>query len=137
MEKKLNSILLIDDDEPTNFLNKRILENMDCARKVQVIQKAPEALAYLEKIADNDATLFPDIIFLDINMPAMDGWEFLEAIKSTIDKKEKPVTLVMLTTSLNPEDEQKAKNSDYITAFKSKPLSHEMVKDILAQYHPI
>jgi CheY-like chemotaxis protein len=136
MDKKLNSILLIDDDEPTNFLNRRMLEGMDCADKIQVIQKAQEALTYLNKLAvSEDATPFPDIIFLDINMPAMDGWEFLEAVRSIMKAKKKPIMLIMLTTSLNPEDEQKARDSEQVAAFKNKPLSREMVKDILKHYY--
>jgi CheY-like chemotaxis protein len=137
MEKKLHSILLIDDDEPTNFLNKRMLENMHCAEKVQVIQKAPEALEHLKKLAaqDTEPSSLPDIIFLDINMPAMDGWEFLEAFRAVVNKKQKNILLVMLTTSLNPDDEQKAKETKQVTAFKHKPLSQEIVKDILMRYY--
>jgi CheY-like chemotaxis protein len=133
MENKLRSILLIDDDEPTNFLNRRLLEGMHCADKVQVIQKAPEALEYLKKITEqeNDEIPFPDIIFLDINMPAMDGWEFLESFREIISKRKKKVRLVMLTTSINPEDEQKARESEFVTAFRNKPLSRDMVKEIL------
>jgi CheY-like chemotaxis protein len=136
MEKKLNSILLIDDDEPTNFLNKRMLESMHCTHKVQVIQKAPEALEYLTRLAmdDTGTTDFPDIIFLDINMPAMDGWEFLECFRNIVNKKGQHIVLVMLTTSLNPEDVQKASESDQVAAFKNKPLSREMVTDILTKY---
>jgi CheY-like chemotaxis protein len=136
MEEKLRSILLIDDDEPTNFLNRRLLEGMHCAEKVQVIQKAAEALKYLKKVTEqeNEDIPFPDIIFLDINMPAMDGWEFLEAFQEIIKKRKKKVRLVMLTTSINPEDEQKAKESKVVTAFRSKPLSRDMVKEILKRY---
>lgn len=137
MKKKLNSILLIDDDEPTNFLNMKILESMHCAEKVQVIQKAPEALEHLKELAarDDEPSSLPDIIFLDINMPAMNGWEFLEAFRAIVSKKQKDILLVMLTTSLNPEDEQKAKESEQVAAFKHKPLSREMVKDILTRYY--
>jgi CheY-like chemotaxis protein len=136
MENKLRSILLIDDDEPTNFLNRRLLEGMHCADKVQVIQKAPEALEYLKRITEKESEEipFPDIIFLDINMPAMDGWEFLEAFREIINKRKKKVRLVMLTTSINPEDEQKAKESEFVTAFRNKPLSRDMVKEILKRY---
>lgn len=132
MERKLNSILLVDDDEPTNFLNKNMLEDMQCANSIKVIQKATDALEYLRQMADReDWSNFPDLVFLDINMPAMDGWEFLAAYRN-IDKKDKPVSLIMLTTSLNPEDEQKALDSAEVTDYKSKPLTHEMVTEILS-----
>jgi CheY-like chemotaxis protein len=136
MKNKLRSILLIDDDEPTNFLNRRLLEGMHCAEKVQVIQKAAEALEYLKKVTEQESedVPFPDIIFLDINMPAMDGWEFLEAFREIINKRNKKARLIMLTTSINPEDEQKAKESEVVTAFRNKPLSSDMVREILKRH---
>jgi CheY-like chemotaxis protein len=135
MDKMLNCILLIDDDEPTNFLNRRMLEEMQCAKNIQVIQKAQEALEYLKNIAEKDdgSVPFPDLIFLDINMPAMDGWEFLVAFKALITRQKMFIPLVMLTTSLNPEDEQKANESPEVIDFKSKPLTCEMVRDVLSR----
>lgn len=77
MTKKVKCILLIDDDEPTNFLHKIVISDSGRAEKVVEVQSGFEALDYLEKMEDGKYPQ-PDLIFLDINMPAMNGWEFLE-----------------------------------------------------------
>lgn len=78
MKQKLNCILLIDDDEPTNFLNQYIIEEADCAHTVLVEQSGRDAIDYLKsrkvQATDDPQYPLPDLLFLDINMPAMDGW---------------------------------------------------------------
>src|SRR6185503_2763915 len=81
MNRKLHCVLLIDDDEPTNFLNRLAIEEQGCVEHIKVIPSARDALDYLA-CATQPAPLNadcpkPELIFLDINMPAMDGWEFL------------------------------------------------------------
>ena len=138
MKRKLNCILLIDDDEPTNFLNKLIIEEAECAVNVQVEQSATDALDYLTTedvdVAGSGST--PDLIFLDINMPAMDGWEFLEEYQKLTPAQKARVIVVMLTTSYNPEDEVKARNHGLIAEFRNKPLTTEMLMDVLHQHFP-
>ncbi|QEC43905.1 response regulator [Pseudobacter ginsenosidimutans] len=137
MKRKLNCILLIDDDEPTNFLNKMIIDEASCAETVQVEQSATDALDYLTaEPVEKDGAASPDLIFLDINMPAMDGWEFLDEYKKLTPDQKARVVVVMLTTSYNPEDEVKAKNHNMIAAFRNKPLTTEMLMDVLQEYFP-
>lgn len=137
MRKKLKCVMLIDDDEPTNFLNRMVVEEMDCAERIQVIPNAKQALEYL-KAASNGSTdkCTPELIFLDINMPAMDGWEFLaEYEKLSADQKSK-VIVVMLTTSFNPEDRLRAMQTSSVAAFRNKPLSVEILQEILEAHFP-
>lgn len=138
MQKKLSCVLLIDDDEPTNFLNKMILEEAGCAEVVQVVSSGKLALQYLSNSGEfkSGRQKFPnpDLIFLDINMPAMDGWEFLEHYKSLPEDQKGNIVMVMLTTSLNPEDESKAHIDNGIAGFKSKPLTRKMLDEILEKY---
>jgi len=103
--KQLNCILLIDDDEPTNFLNKLTLEQAGCATHIRIAPSGQAALDYLR--GGSDEYPRPDLIFLDINMPAMDGWEFLAQYRSLPQEKKADTVLIMLTTSLNPDDEKK------------------------------
>lgn len=135
MDQKLKCILVIDDDEPTNFFTRMILEESGCATHVVTVQSGQEALDYLagsEKAEDKHECPSPDLIFLDINMPAMDGWEFLERYKE-MDILNK-VIVVMLTTSLFPEDKAKAERSPEISGFENKPLTEEKIMSIVRRY---
>ena len=129
MNKQLNCILLIDDDEPTNFLNQMTLEQMGCSRHIQVAQSGQEALNYLKSSAPR-----PDLIFLDINMPAMDGWEFLARYKKLPPGQKADIVLIMLTTSLNPDDEIRTRTIPEIAGFENKPLKQVQVEILLKKY---
>ncbi len=135
MIKKLNCILLIDDDEATNFLHRLTLEEIACAEKVVAVQRAEEALVYL-KSTESGVHPQPDLIFLDINMPGMNGWEFLEAYHQLDSDQQEGIVIVMLTTSLNPDDETAARSKEKIHKFLSKPLNDEKVQAILREHFP-
>jgi len=137
MEKKLKCILLIDDDEPTNFLNKLILEEMNCAEQIHIAKSGREAINFLtanHREKNNRDAQMPDLVFLDINMPAMDGWEFLDLFTGFNTARKKKAVTIMLTTSLNPEDETKSKTIAQVSGYRRKPLSREMVEEILEKY---
>lgn len=136
MKKKLDCILLVDDDEPTNYLNKMILDQMKCAQHIHIAESGKEAINFLvqagktQNVPENNC--LPELIFLDINMPAMNGWEFIDLYKKNIPGKR--VIVVMLTTSLNPDDKQQAENTEEIDGFINKPLTQEAVQSILDEY---
>lgn len=138
MKQKLNCILVIDDDEPTNFFTRMILEEADCTKHIRIVQSGQEALEYLEKSeapgADTEQFPSPDLLFLDINMPAMDGWEFLDEYKKLNIAPQHKIIMVMLTTSLFPEDIAKAKRSPEISGFENKPLTIEKLENLLKKY---
>lgn len=140
MKKQLNCILLIDDDEPTNFLNKLTVEQAGCARHVQIVQSGQEALHYLTGTGPfNDkggSILHPDLIFLDINMPAMDGWEFLDKYKLLPVEQKAKIIMIMLTTSLNPDDEARTLAIPEIAGFENKPLLRDRLENILVKHFP-
>jgi len=140
MSRKLNCVLLIDDDEPTNFLNTMLIEEADCTERIQVAQGGQDALNYLtnSECFTNEGKKFPcpDLIFLDINMPAMNGWEFLDKYNELEKESRGDIIVVMLTTSLNPDDEVKAKIVAGIADFKHKPLTRKILIEILDTYFP-
>jgi CheY-like chemotaxis protein len=131
-EKKLNSVLLIDDDEPTTFMYQMVLEESGCTNHIEIAHGADDALNFFRNEDVNEK--YPDLIFLDINMPRMDGWEFLQQLKELNDDKKKKAVIIMLSTSLNPDDEIRAKRICEVSAFKHKPLTVGMVREIVGKY---
>lgn len=135
MKKKLNCILLIDDDKATNFLHEMVIKRTDCTEKVVAVESGQEALDYLQ-FKENGKNPQPDLIFLDINMPAMNGWEFLDKYNE-LDKREKGrVVLMMLTTSLNPDDLDKSRKISDVHGFMNKPLTQKMLNETLEKHFP-
>ncbi len=132
MKKKLECILLVDDNEEDNFFHTIIIERMNITNKIEVAQNGLEALEFLNK----EGQIIPELMFLDINMPRMNGWEFLEKYKDLNDEQKSRIIIMMLTTSANPDDIQRAKEIEEVTGFKTKPLSPEMLNDILNNYFP-
>ena len=124
--RSLESILLVDDDHPTNFLHTRILRKMGYSGDIQEVYNAEEALVYLQQ---PDAQKRAQLLFLDLNMPRVNGWEFLELYSRQFMADDR--VIVVLTTSLNPDDEMRAHNSPFVTAFHRKPLTVEIVKSIV------
>ena len=133
MGQRLNCILLIDDDEPTNFLNKMTLEQSGCTEYIRAVQSGQEALHYLEGCGEGRSPR-PDLIFLDINMPAMDGWEFLERYKVLPPERKADIVLIMLTTSLNPDDELRTHDMPEVSGFEHKPLNQGQLNILLNKY---
>jgi CheY-like chemotaxis protein len=131
MKQKLNCILVIDDDEPTTFFTQMMLEESGCTNHIQIAHGGQEALTYLIKseAGNNTDCPVPDLIFLDINMPAMDGWEFLEEYKKLHTSHK--VNVIMLTTSLFPEDKLKAAEIPEISGFEHKPITPEKIVSLV------
>jgi len=132
MRKKLNCILLVDDDSEDNYFHQIVINDMDAANTVQVAQNGLEALEFLTK----ENQIAPELIFLDINMPKMNGWEFLEAYQKLNANQRAKVVVAMLTTSMNPADQKRAEKFPEIASFNSKPLTEPVLADILKRYFP-
>jgi len=132
MKKKLNCILLVDDDAEDNYFHQIVINEMNITERIEVALNGVEALNFLKK--ENQTN--PDIIFLDINMPKMNGWEFLEAYKELKADQKAKVLVVMLTTSINPSDKERAEQFPGIVGFNSKPLTEEMISEILERHFP-
>lgn len=132
MKKKLNSILLVDDDPDDNYYHQIIINKMNMVNQIDIAVNGIEAIAYLK----NENHIPPDILFLDLNMPKMNGWEFLEQYKSFSAEKKAKVLIVILTTSANPDDIKRAKEIEDVTGFETKPLTQELLTEILEQHFP-
>lgn len=128
---KLSCTLLVDDDQVTNFTNQMLLEDMEVSEKVLVAHNGKEALQVIEQVCGEKDC--PQLILLDINMPVMNGFEFLKVYEKLNLVQKKSVVIVMLTTSLNPHDVDLLKEAP-IQDFLNKPLTEEMVKALLKKH---
>ena len=136
MNKKLNCVLLIDDDMATNFIHKRIIAKSNLANHVEVKLNGKEALAYLADCGTFENNPKPNLILLDINMPVMDGWDFIGAYKDLDASIKEGITVVMLTSSPNPDDRTRAEAIAEIAGFKNKLMTAEVFDDILKEFFP-
>ncbi|AWW30771.1 response regulator [Echinicola strongylocentroti] len=133
MNRKIKCVLLIDDDEPTNFINEIILKRTGQVESIVAVQSGMAALEYLNNV-NSDENTRPELIFLDINMPGISGWDFLEEYKKLPHHQKAKNVIVMLTTSLNPDDDEKAKTFQEISEYHSKPLTYEKINDIIKKH---
>jgi CheY-like chemotaxis protein len=131
MDHPLDAIMLVDDSEADNFLHERAIRKAGCARSVLVYEDPREAMTAICSGAAQ-----PDMIFLDINMPGMTGWEFELALEALHPLPKEPVLVIMLTTSLDPADRQRAAERGHIDGFLNKPLTPQMCTDIAKLYFP-
>ena len=129
MKRKLNCVMLIDDNEDDNFFHQIILNDLKITKHIQVAESGFEALEYLQK-----GEQLPDLIFLDINMPKMNGWEFLEEYDKLKLSINSGLVIIVLTTSLNPSDKEKSRKINLISGFECKPLNEEIVNRILNSF---
>ena len=125
--------MLVDDNRDDNFFHERVIRKSDAARVVVAKQSGQEALEYLRDAKERKDPL-PELLLLDINMPGMTGWEFLEEYdKSNKDPSEK-IVVIILTTSQNPDDESKARTLSMVSGFRTKPLTKEMLGEIVEKH---
>jgi CheY-like chemotaxis protein len=138
MEKKLNCVLLVDDDDATNFMSRLVIERAGITEHIEIALNGREAIEYLNqtvKQAETAHTTVPSIlILLDINMPIMDGWEFLQAYKALDSNPKDKIIIVMITTSTNPEDERRAEKIHEVAGFAHKPLRLTLVEEIIKKH---
>jgi CheY-like chemotaxis protein len=122
------SILLVDDNEIDLFLHERIIRISNISQDITKIASGKEALDYL-----NAAARFPDLILLDIQMPEMDGFEFLDRLESLPEKKKEQLTIIMVSSSLDFGDINKAKANSLVSSFLRKPLNIDKLKEALVE----
>ncbi len=129
IKKKLRTILLIDDDKNDNFYHEREIIKANPDLSVITKTSGMEALEYLKSNQNK-----PDLIFLDINMPIWDGWAFLLEYSQLDKDVQDGIVIMVLTSSRNPTDELRAKAWGFVSGFIIKPLSKEIMANIIVKY---
>jgi CheY-like chemotaxis protein len=122
--------MLVDDNEDDNFFHSRVIRKNDLADNVLVMPSAQEALDYLR--SKDIQKVKPDLILLDINMPGMNGWEFLDAYQHLEKEDRGELIIVMLTTSENPDDKNRSMAFNFVCNFQTKPLTKEKLEEVIA-----
>jgi len=131
MNNMKKNILLIDDDKIFNFLSEKTIMSLGLANEIHFASNGQQALELLELTRSGEIQK-PDIIFLDLNMPIMNGYEFFEAFLAMDLPDKHLITIVILTSSADPNDLKKAKSLG-IKYYFNKPLSQEEIKKMIVQ----
>ena len=134
MDNSLQTIMLVDDDEASIFFNTEIIEECGLVDHVEVFQDPVEALGFVSHSSDaaDSGAHRPDVILLDLNMPKMSGWEFMDAYRESAPRDMRDIPVVVLTSSSNQRDVEKASTTEGIVAYVVKPLSEAKLKKIIA-----
>ncbi len=134
----LDKILCVDDDPITLMLCRKVVEKVEFAKEIITVNNGEEAIQYFDSLFEerknNSDIVYPKLVLLDLNMPVMDGWEFLE---SYISKQYQHVfdstRFIVLSSSIDPYDINRSKTYPVI-GFLSKPVTKEMLEDLKTQF---
>ncbi|OGU30183.1 MAG: hypothetical protein A2057_05810 [Ignavibacteria bacterium GWA2_35_9] len=133
MKNKLKCVMLVDDDHNDNFFHEREIKKTNPTIIVIKKNTGLEALEYLQSKKEN-IDMLPDLIFLDINMPGMNGWDFLQEYERLDKELQSRVIIIMLTTSDNDDDVARAKAWSFVSDYITKPLTEEIMVGIIKKY---
>lgn len=125
---RYKTAMLIDDNEIDNIINAKMLESTGFARRVQIYTNGLSALEFFKNLERDkylNRDMIPDVVFLDINMPLMDSFQFLQEFGRLDKSITKNCKIAILTTSINPSDKERSLNNERVMSFINKPLTKE------------
>ena len=127
---KMTTACIIDDDDIFRFIMKKQLMNQNLADEIFTFENGEEAIEFLEENRSDEFQI-PDVIFLDINMPIMDGWDFVSRFDKLKPDLPKSVVIYMISSSVDDRDIVRAKNTDLIKEYVIKPLDKEKITQLM------
>ncbi|SHI76729.1 Response regulator receiver domain-containing protein [Mesonia phycicola] len=131
--KNIDLACIVEDDPMHLFITKKYIELSGFVEKILVCKNGKEAYDTLKAMFLNSETL-PEIIFLDLNMPIWDGWQFLDEFTKIPIPENQSITIYILTSSNNEEDFKKAKKYSLNSNYLVKPIEQDQLKDILSEF---
>lgn len=127
----VKNLALVDDDELYVFITTKMIEKSQLVDHIDVFGNGKEILDFVQNKA-SDGSLLPDVIFLDLSMPIMDGWQFLDRFAECVPEIEKSIEIFICSSSISPEDIKKANSLDLVTDYVIKPLNRSKIESMLA-----
>lgn len=124
----LNKVLCVDDDDVALFISKVLIQNASFAAEIETASTGSKALDYFETLNEGDNA--PEVIFLDLNMPEMDGWQFLTEFQKKYGNKYSNIYIVILSSTIDDNDRLRADKHKLVDRFICKPLTHETLGEI-------
>jgi CheY-like chemotaxis protein len=132
---KLDTICIIDDDNIYTMLLKKTISKFDVCDRVESFNNGKIAFESLKQRIEEGGATLPDVIFLDVNMPVLDGWMFVEEFYKIYNKSLKKVQIYVVSSSIAVEDRNKAKSNPNIQDYLVKPISGSTLQEIVATFH--
>jgi len=131
--KKIEKLAIIDDDRIFHLTSSKAIEKTALVQEILPFKNGEEALLYIQQNLYNPVAL-PELILLDINMPVLDGWGFLNEYQNLYTQLKKPITIYMTSSSSSQVDQAKAKEYSTVSRYLIKPISRDFFTDILNEY---
>lgn len=129
--KPVNTICIVDDDKIFQFLIKKQIENKKLANNVITFSDGEEAISFFREAINSDPNILPDIILLDLNLPTMDGWDFLEGFLVLKPKLPKKIHIYVVSAFMNLSDIDRVMKLKEVSDYMVKPITDQMLIDIV------
>lgn len=130
----IRNLMLVDDDEIYLFLAKKAVKDANITQNILEFHNGKDAISFLSSNANATDTL-PELIFLDLAMPVMDGWGFLEEYAAIKHNLSKQIVIYVVSSSISPDDIERAKNFSSVTDYIIKPITKDVYIEIVNQIH--